>query len=748
MASRLASLAVAALAASVSAIPTPQSSGSSLEPCGQVAALVANDIEENGRAASVPADVAYACLKSVPNYSDPAVKLIESIQAFVQWQSTLAWLKDPPKSYGFPAIDVVSRLDDIKQNAQDGKYDSEYDFQVEIYKVFRLAHDGHFNYQGDALGRFIFYNDLVGDVVSVSPDGKSVPKLYHWSDLEGASSNGTDAVAISKINGKDAVDFYIDIGRDNSIMQDADSQWNGQFPIYAADSRSSVFGQSLLYLVEEIEIEYEDGSTRSQTTVGAFSAAADPGTDWDGITSGEDFYDRFCNPSTTTTNGKKMKRDERPAVETPVLRKRQSSSSDALPNYPEPIVRDDGYDVLSGYFLNGTGYNDVAVLAISSFLPASDSSDTTAFVSDFQSVVETFLAESKKQGKKKLVIDLTNNGGGAIVAATDLFVQLFPDKERFSANNLRRSESFVDIANAMQDTIEKSGWQPSTNQEQQAAALLAGGTLGSSINPFTGIYEVEGDQYATIADVIEEVDLKGDKFTEYQRSLFNNPDPTYNLTGVGSRSDPPAAVFAAEDIVVLTDGTCGSSCTILSYFLIYDVGVQFITAGGRPQTGKIQSLGGVEGSETYTWDTIAQAAIAALILADDSDLEDKEIGTIAEAYAYARAGSPPQINAKNAFAPFDSETPLQFLNQYANCRIWYTADMVLDPVATWKKTVDAAWTDPDGECVKDSRTPIGAVYSGEDDLDDGFDADSAASTVPRVAVGVVVGVVAAIALAL
>ena len=74
----------------------------------------------------------------------------------------------------------MSKLDTIKKDAQDGKYDSEYDFQADIYMLLRSAHDGHLAFSGDALGRFIFYNDLVGDIVSVSLDGSSLPKLYHY----------------------------------------------------------------------------------------------------------------------------------------------------------------------------------------------------------------------------------------------------------------------------------------------------------------------------------------------------------------------------------------------------------------------------------------------------------------------------------------------------------------------------------------------------------------------------------------
>lgn len=61
------------------------------------------------------------------------------------------------------------------------------------------------------------------------------------------------------------------------------------------------------------------------------------------------------------------------------------------------------------------------------------------------------------------------------------------------------------------------------------------------------------------------------------------------------------------------------------------------------------------------------------------------------------------MNGKNAFVRSDAETPLQFLYQPANCRFFYTPEMVHGPELVWKRTVDATWTDPVMFCVEGSR---------------------------------------------
>ena len=109
--------------------------------------------------------------------------MVNSLKAFIQWQSTLAWLKDPPSSYMLPPTDIEGGLDSISEKATSGGFGSEYAFQLAILKLIASAHDGHFAYRGDVFKAFVFRNSLVADIVSVSRDGKEVPKLYHLGKL-------------------------------------------------------------------------------------------------------------------------------------------------------------------------------------------------------------------------------------------------------------------------------------------------------------------------------------------------------------------------------------------------------------------------------------------------------------------------------------------------------------------------------------------------------------------------------------
>jgi hypothetical protein len=179
--------------AGVIAVPAPQDasasgpnrparvSNSTSTACGQVAAAVAARDPNATPTPTVAASLAAECLASVPNKPEPAVKLVTSLKSFVAWQSTLAYLKDPPPSYGLPAVDIMGGLDNISTTAAAGKYASEFDFQLDVVRLLSSAHDGHFGYRPDVFKVFGFRNKMTADLVSVSVDGKEVPKLYHYS---------------------------------------------------------------------------------------------------------------------------------------------------------------------------------------------------------------------------------------------------------------------------------------------------------------------------------------------------------------------------------------------------------------------------------------------------------------------------------------------------------------------------------------------------------------------------------------
>lgn len=270
--------------------------------------------------------------------------------------------------------------------------------------------------------------------MSVSVDGIQVPKLYHNAALNGTAANSTGPVsgngamppAITKINGQDAATLIQDQGLQFVNFQDQDSQWNAQFMSYAALDGRPVISASTLYQGDVLTLEYDNGLVVENEGVAQLRA----GVNFTNINSGEDFYSVFCTPGAAAESGNMISGMTPSSPNTTAL----PPVPPQLPGFPIPAIRDSGANVTAGYFLTGAGYEDVAVLSVIGFSPESDEFDVLEYLTNFQKVVGDFLAMSQSAGKQKLVIDLSANGGGAVIAGYDLYAQVrrqppFPERE-------------------------------------------------------------------------------------------------------------------------------------------------------------------------------------------------------------------------------------------------------------------------------------------------------------------------------
>ncbi|KAF6806225.1 peptidase s41 family protein, partial [Colletotrichum plurivorum] len=224
-------------------------------------------------------------------------------------------------------------------------------------------------------------------------DGIDVRKLYHLNAL---NANGS-APSIIRINGKDAATLLSDLNLKFSGFQDPDSQWNSQFKFYATNESAPLIAASLAFQGTKVTLTYDNGEEKSEDSF----AIIRQGANFTGVSDGENYYNKFCNPDAApkppangTTPNQPPKTSAPPAPPQPTIK-----------GYPWPAVRDSGANATSGYFCWFTRGKHIS----------HERFDT----------VGKFLAESKKAGKKKLVIDVAANGGGFVVAGYELFAQLF-----------------------------------------------------------------------------------------------------------------------------------------------------------------------------------------------------------------------------------------------------------------------------------------------------------------------------------
>jgi C-terminal processing protease CtpA/Prc len=145
-----------------------------------------------------------------------------------------------------------------------------------------------------------------------------------------------------------------------------------------------------------------------------------------GVADGPSFFKVFCNA--TGTAGVTAAMDATESV---------AATEDVVPEYPTPVVITND-SIVSGYYLDGAGYEDVAVLSLLAF-------EAEPYV-EFQQAQQIFFANAVRDGKTNLVIDLSANGGGYILQGYDSFRQLFPNIIQDGYTRWRESDTFLTIS--------------------------------------------------------------------------------------------------------------------------------------------------------------------------------------------------------------------------------------------------------------------------------------------------------------
>lgn len=104
----------------------------------------------------------------------------------LQFQSNLAYLKNPPEGYQQPPTDLLAGLQQIQNDIDAGAFHNQYAFEAALQLLLLSANDAHLHLTGGILAAFSF--GVTDGVVSVSSDGVELPKVY----LEGVLlSNST-----------------------------------------------------------------------------------------------------------------------------------------------------------------------------------------------------------------------------------------------------------------------------------------------------------------------------------------------------------------------------------------------------------------------------------------------------------------------------------------------------------------------------------------------------------------------------
>jgi Peptidase family S41 len=676
----------------VSSSPVPQQATHASLACSQIQsslAPIANPQPGSSVTGTVPAQLAWDCLQSIPLNATGALDLVHSLKPYVQFQSTLAWLKNPPAEYAeklFGPVDLLSGLDNIADKVKNEQYGGEYDFGFELYKLFQSAHDGHLYFVPDVVNSlFQWYRPL--PLVSVSDDGYEIPGIFAYSDILLAGKDSSfKPSAVEEIDDHD-VKEYLDKLSQIGSLQDRDALYNTVF--YSLPQLSlgpdglgtGVFSGGgrgrIEYPGSQTSVKFENGT---RITIDNLARVT---KDFTGISSGTDVYSKYFNIATDMSidllHGQNLSSDPRLSKSQEAHDK--SKKDIPAPGYPKPIVRMSTNEV-GGYYLEGEGYNDTAVLTVYSFVGGEGQVE-------FQQTTRGFLSQAKADGKKKLIIDVSGNGGGTIWLGYELFAQLFPSIDPYGGNRFRAHQAWDEMGkfdSTYTANLTRSMTGDPTNWDWLAQPMNYRSDLTEEGKPFTSWAEKYGPHPAN-----------GDLHTTVQRWDLNDSfGPYYSgldqLTGHGLPTlDLP---FKAEDMVIMYDGYCASTCTIFSEFMRRQAGVDTIAMGGRPNDDIIQAVGGTKGTNNWGWSDVIWFVLSMYDKASQ-DVKEKwsssELASFNTFLPFKRMITAPQLNMRDGVRPGGETTPLQFIVEPADCRLYYTPEMVVDVTKMWSSIADTKW---------------------------------------------------------
>ncbi|KAK5651961.1 hypothetical protein OQA88_11503 [Cercophora sp. LCS_1] len=662
--------ATATTSGAPSATGTP---GAGLKGCAAVGAAYVAAVETGEDSVEVPPSVAYACLESVPVDVERDIGLIEWLLPYMSFQSTLGYLKKPPQEYLLPGVDIVGGLAAIREKLRKGGYESQWEFTTDLNRVYAASADGHFGYQPALDSAFLFLRDL--NFTSLSTDGIELPKIYLTKEVSAvAAGKASDVVSVNDVP---ILDFLYELAAVEQ-MQDPDSQYNTLF--HSLPSKSSgghprvIHGKPQSGRIPDVyTLEFSNGSTREIPTRAVVSSAI-----WLNATTGEDLHQLLEVPTGSLKWTPPTEGEENEAAHHIVVRQEDEETFTSVPYYPVPVaIHQHGY--MSGYFLNDTqAHDDTAVLVISSFQPANDSliaPTQTAEILRTRKFVREFLDACAKAGRTKLVIDVSGNGGGLVYSAFEVYKNLFPAAKAWSGSRLRAHPALDYMGRVAYDTV---------NEDIVSARAL---------NPATG------ERYPTWKDYYGPHRVGEDRATSLLIYDFANDSLTdtgsgFLVTGFGK--DVPKQPFAKEDVVVMTDGYCGSSCTIFTGLLQREAGVRTIALGGRPLKAPMQAVGGVKGSQVLNVQALQQYWNGGMLLTNMSQLIDPK-----HVVALPTDMLPPllphtlarvQVNSRNAYAEDSTDGfPTHFRYEAANCRRFNKPEYITDFTVAWADVADVAW---------------------------------------------------------
>ncbi|KAL0956526.1 hypothetical protein HGRIS_002667 [Hohenbuehelia grisea] len=652
-----------------------------------------------------PAEVR-ACISSFP--VDPIVKasVIETLNKTLAFHtSTNYQIQAPPPFEDDVHVDLVGELARIAAEEQS----SDLELHIDLFRTFKRANDGHcayINYCYDSLYLTYLPLPLVlltesdgTQGVFIAPEAFAVataefgPEVSFWQDaLPGKLKGRLASLSGAKVLLIDGADPFVAVNANSEITgsyQAFGARQNAFFASYFVSDAGwnytlGNFAQQSLPLVDAATLTVQlANATKNEIVTFTIPYRSRISSILRSFTNSTSYRERNCRAS-IFTNGYDLYSNDTSATgaeRTPLMDAGFSASraygtselaflasgprqnehplnlaldalplaDAALPPYLRPALpaSNASYSVAQFHMLAD---NMTGVLALGSFAAPS--------FSVFQQSLLDGLVDLKKKGAKRLVVDVTNNGGGYICIA----------------HWLHRI-----IIGARDTTEPQAGLDSTARASPLARAIVHRVSKGADpeelllYNPaqWTNATHHPLGNGTDWMKKVETIEVNGYEDAFSQR-LGQECQPF-------SVKPTKKGLFKAKNVAIVSNGRCASSCSLFSITMSKLEGVKTVVVGGKADVP--QQYCGTVGGQSTNFATI------------DTEIKTSGLKNHTLAPPDFLTNSVQGITWRLGYGLDDDTEPEEWQDHPADLNLPLTIHNVNNPVAIWEDVVDVLWSD-------------------------------------------------------
>ncbi|KAF9975479.1 hypothetical protein BGZ73_000880 [Actinomortierella ambigua] len=554
---------------SIAAAICVASAAPSKDPCATVASAAKSITSD------LPFDAVAACYRNIPYNATVAADLLTSLRQmtndyYVFEDSANGRYKAP---FSTPRVNFDVELAKIRS----AKWKNDYDFNMALTNLFSSANDGHLSYKSNCYLTALFAQPLA--LYAPVVNGKQAIRVFSV-DTTNTNAPKDDLVdcEVQKIDGQPALkaiqdytDKYSGISKDPGVrLNDAlastfwfekwKSSGGGWMTRYDLPTKSSV----------EYTIKCAKGGVKKYKIPWRVRPSdrmnlhnfKDTPSYWRANCAAFDDHENRVHHNARDNNEAPATTYFKERGTLPEPRRFRNGPGDAPDASPITLANEIITTSTTAFYRMKKGNACVAVIATESVGAQADYWD---FLDGFKRL--------RDSGCKKLILDMTNNGGGSVDFAYFANAMFFPKAKPYFEQDLRASSMAKQASKAaLKFSVGSSVFDSRDYHSPRNGKAFKGDTMFSKSNRLT----------------------RNGKTNDYtQRSYF---DYSWKMLPLAKNDTLP---WKAKDIAIVTNGWCGSACTQIAARFAITHGVKTYSIGGIQK--RPMSYFSFPGGFVYQW---------------------------------------------------------------------------------------------------------------------------------------------------